>query len=82
MPAVITKTGITDFDEIRLQRVLQGDGVTYDYYRAVGYNVATDEGQSFPPSRRQGPLTGTAKTRAETQFADAIAAINSAEGLP
>ena len=75
----LTKTAVS-FDSFRIQRELQGDGVTYKYYISIGYRVeTTDE----PYQRdRYVELTGARATEAAAMFANLTTRIKTVEGLP
>ena len=79
MPLTITKTALA-FDEFRVQRVLQPDGVTYRYYIAVGYTVLTNE-ENIGRDRYV-ELTGARATEAATMFTNLTNRIKAVEGLP
>lgn len=80
MPVTLNKTAVT-FNEFRVQRELQPDGVTYEYSVAVGYRVETAEGEAFGRDRRV-VLAGAQATRAADMFAAITGRIKSEEGLP
>jgi len=80
MPQTITKTGI-EFDEWRTFRVLQPD-MSFQYFKALGWTVLTDENMSFPRTHIRGPLTGQELTRAVNEFAAVEVTIKQREGIP
>ena len=79
MPISLTKTAVV-FDEFRIYRQLQGDGVTYKYFIAIGYTVETTD----EPYQRDRfvELTGARATEAAAMFANLTNRIKTVEGLP
>ena len=44
MVKILTKADVT-FDELRVFRQLQPDGITYKWYITIGYDISTIEGE-------------------------------------